>query len=115
MRLAFFCVVWMMLIGCTSHDEAYYRAHPKMLAEALKRCPQDAPEAVSCDQLQKLTQTFRTLMTQIQQSPQSFGQSILSLQENCSRLPTTLKRQSTCAEELTMRLAIVRWLESPES
>ena len=115
----------MLLIACSTKDEQYYRTHPKALKEAIKNCPAKQPSQLSCDQLAMIDSTVNDLAYQLQISPLAFGKKILVLQESLAKQQSDLKANPNQFElkqtieknkqQLAECLAIVRWLESPES
>lgn len=113
------------LVSCTTKDEHYYLTHPKMLEQALKACPGEQPQTMSCQQLARLAKKMNMLAYQLQGNPQGFGIKILELQQNIATQEEQLKQDQTNQElkelleknkeKLTQLLAVVKWLESPES
>jgi hypothetical protein len=113
------------LVSCSDKKEQYYRSHPKELQQALKSCPADTPPAMTCDALQQLGGRLNELAYQLQSSPQGFGAKILSLQETIATQEAELKESKTAPDvkpsliknksDLADYLAVVKWLESPES
>ena len=113
------------LVSCSVKDEAYYLSHPKELQQALKSCPTQQPQGASCDQLQQLGERLNQLAYQLQSSPQGFGSKILSLQETIAKQELELKDKKATPKiraslvknknDLVDYLAVVKWLESPES
>lgn len=118
-------VIVIFLVACTTKDEQYYRVNPKELQSALKQCPSQQPPQVSCEQLKVIASQVNELAYSLQVSPQGFGNKIIALQVQLAQQRANLEknpdksdlRQSIASiqEELTNRLAIVKWLESPES
>lgn len=113
------------LTSCTTKDEQYYRSHPKELQQALKSCPAKKPAGTNCDALGQLGERLNTLAYQLQSGPQRFGGKILSLQVTIAQQEKKLKENSNASdvkaalaknkEDLADYLAVVKWLESPES
>ena len=105
-------------IHCSAHDAQYYGLHPKDLQQAIAGCPGKQPRDLSCDQLKDIAYTVNQLAYQLQLNPQRYGQVILSLQEEIAKqelssnpsTPSILKDKQL---ELAARLAVVKWLESP--
>lgn len=117
-------LVTLGLISCTTKNEQYYLSHPKELQQALKACPSQVQQGLSCEKLQQLGERMNALAYQLQSSPQGFGSRIISLQENIAKQELTLKEKKTqeieasllkSRQELAEYLAVVKWLESPES
>lgn len=114
------------LVACASQkNEAYYRQHPQLLQQAVQGCPGKQPAQLSCEQLVQISQGVNELAYQLQINPQAFGKSILQLQETLGQQQAALRNNPDQAElkieieknkqKLAERLAIVKWLESPES
>lgn len=119
-RLALLCCVALMTTACTAQDEQYFSVHPKALQEAIAACPAKAPKSVSCDSLRELAIKVNELVYELRMSPQGFGKTILSLQEKVAaealdNQPATKLLLSKDQTELSERLAVVGWLESPVS
>ncbi|HDY2643528.1 TPA: hypothetical protein RQP80_001146 [Legionella pneumophila] len=114
------------LVSCQfKKDESYYRSHPSELQNALKLCPGTQPDGLSCQQLEAIGRRMNSLAYQLQYNPQEFGNKILALQQvianqqreiqskkDNAELQDSLKRNQ---EDLAYYLAVVKWLESPES
>ncbi|OCH98792.1 hypothetical protein A8135_10850 [Legionella jamestowniensis] len=115
----------LFLTACTVQDESYYRRNPQMLQQAIKDCPNKKPQQMTCEQLTVLAKSINQLAYQLQMNPQGFGKIILALQETLAKQQAELKNNPNqpglrasiekTKRELEERLAIVRWLESPES
>lgn len=111
--------------ACISHDQGYFKTHPKALQEALTQCPDKAPKLVQCDELQKIAVKINDLVNELRMSPQGYGQTLLNLQEKIATQMASLPEASEKSElkdsldkdnqELQERMAVVNWLESPES
>lgn len=101
----FLCIV---LLGCQPRDITYYQTHPEDLFDTLQHCT--AETKPSCDELEPLAAQFRTLATELKRDPQAFGQQVLALQSHCA----IQSKADPCHETLTMQLALIKWLESPE-
>ena len=113
------------LTACTTHDEHYFLVNPKALNQALENCPKEHPSNLTCDQLDAIAVDVKKLSYALQSNPQEFGQQILLLQTQLAELHQKLRTKPNQPEiaatvksmtlQLEMRLAIVKWLESPES
>lgn len=108
----------LMLVACVSHDEAYYRVHPQELQAVLKQCPTEHPMQVSCQTLHHIAVEVNQLAYELQSNPQGFGSKIITLQTNIFKpqqtsMPSDDNKLKAMQQELAMRLAIVKWLESP--
>ncbi|KTC78401.1 hypothetical protein [Legionella brunensis] len=126
MRKCLFLICLSILsTACSAQDEAYYRQNPQALQQAVKNCPNKKPTQISCEQLAILAESVNELAYQLQINPQAFGKKILALQETLAKQQIELKNNpnqpdlKNLIEEnkknLAERLAIVKWLESPES
>lgn len=110
------------LVSCSVKDEQYYFSHPKELQQALKSCPAQKPQGISCEKLKHIGERMNNLAYQLQSNPQGFGSKILALQETIAKQEMESKRAPEINASLTQNkhdlasyLAIVKWLESPES
>lgn len=119
------CAASIALAACSTRDEQYYRLNPQALQQAIKDCPNKQPAQISCEQLAAINSSVYELVYQIQINPQEFGKQILSIQQELAKQRIVLKKNPKQPElrkmieenepRLAERLAIVRWLESPES
>ncbi|KGP62864.1 hypothetical protein EP47_05195 [Legionella norrlandica] len=114
------------LVSCQfKKDEQYYRSHPSELQKALKLCPNKQPDELNCQQLEEIGRRMNNLAYQLQRSPQEFGNKILDLQQVIAKQQMEIAKKNTNTElqdsleknqeELAYYLAVVKWLESPES
>ena len=109
---------------CMAQDALYYRMHPHVLQKALQACPKPPSTTIGCDQLALIASQVNASADQLRRDPQGYGKKILSLQEAIAKqesslnvLPLKTDLQSSLNENkqaLQERLAIVKWLESPE-
>lgn len=112
------------LTSCTVKDERYYQRHPQALQQAVKLCPNQHPNGMSCQQLMEIANRLNVLGYQLQYNPQRFGIKILSLQQTLADQHNELKKNNSDSQlkdgidqnkrELADLLAVVKWLESPE-
>lgn len=113
------------LTSCNKKDEQYYQKHPAELQKAIKACPNKQPERLSCKQIEAIGNQMMTLAYQLQYSPQGFGNKILNLQQKIATSKMDLQKESGNSDlklsiqqdehDLAVYLAVVKWLESPES
>lgn len=113
---------WMT--ACAAHDEFYYQLHPKVLQNAIQNCPEKHPASINCDQLKNIALRVNQSAYQLRVDPQGYGKQILMLQQAIAKQESTLQTTPNEIElrtslnenkrHLQERLAIVRWLESPE-
>jgi hypothetical protein len=114
-------LVALLIVGCSAEDEHYYRVHPQILQKELKACPNAHPANITCTELKNIAKDINTLAYELQMNPQEFGSKILNLQLALETTPTQATSSSKShsinemRQELDMRLAIVKWLESPEN
>ncbi len=118
-------LVMLGLTSCMKKDEHYYQTHPNELQQAIKSCPEQQPQGMTCDQMQEIAGRMNSLAYQLQQSPQGFGNKILALQETIAEQEKKLKNDASNQElqtsiaqnqhDLEEHLAVVKWLESPAS
>ncbi|KTD59261.1 hypothetical protein [Legionella shakespearei] len=123
-----YLVLGLMILGltsCNQKDEQYYRNNIKELQQAIKACPNQQPEGATCAQLGELNSRLTSLAYQLQYSPQGFGNKILAIQQTIADQRSKLKTDGSNEElkkalkqnelDLVDYLAVVKWLESPES
>lgn len=106
-------------IGVSSgfaHNAHYYSTRPEAITSAAKQCPEKAPSAsVSCAQLQEIAMHLNALADELRANPQLYGQKIIALQSEAAKQRALPQSNShALQQDLKERLAIVRWLESPE-
>lgn len=124
LKFLILCGICLSLSACDTHDEQYYKLHPVALREALSHCPQTSPKLLTCPQLQNIAARVDALALALRIDAQAYGKQILALQEKIASQSLKLKQdpkqkelQSSLhadTQDLQERLAIVRWLESPE-
>ena len=125
MRYIILVIISFWMVACSAHDEHYYSLHPDALQQALKQCPGQQPKHVSCEQLKTVALHVNDLANQLRANPQDYGKQILALQETVAKQETALQQNAkqpdldaelnNNKQQLKERLAIVKWLESPES
>ncbi|TAL66556.1 MAG: hypothetical protein EPN84_00040 [Legionella sp.] len=118
-------VLMLGLTSCSEKNEHYYLTHPEALLSAVKACPVQQSQGLTCSQLSELANRLNILAYQLQYSPQGFGVKILSLQQTLSSQALEIEKNAANAElkasmalnqkDLADRLAVVKWLESPKS
>lgn len=114
--------LWMT--ACAAHDDYYYSVHPKILQQVLQACPTKQSRDISCDQLKNIALQVNESAYQLRLDPQTYGKKILLLQQIISKQESALQEKSNQPDlqsslkenkrHLQERLAIVKWLESPE-
>lgn len=107
-----------------ARDAYYYSVHPKILQSALQHCSEKQSIDTSCEQLKTIALSVNESAYQLRLDPQAYGKKILLLQQVIAQQESALKNQSNQPElqltlienkrQLEQRLAIVKWLESPE-
>lgn len=118
-------LVTLGLTACTVKDKHYYQSNPKELQKAVKACPGQKPQGLTCEEVEEIGRRMNGLAYELQNSPQAFGNKILNLQQTITTQLIQFKNESSNAElktsieknkvELADYLAVVKWLESPES
>jgi hypothetical protein len=125
MKFVILAMMSLWVVACSAHDENYYRMHPNVLHNEIKKCPDEQPQSLSCEQLTAVAAQMNELAYQLRSNPQLFGQQIMTLQTMLVAQEKSLQ-QNREQPELTVeinknrqilneRLAVVKWLESPES
>jgi hypothetical protein len=123
-----YLVVILMVFGlssCNDKNEHYYMSNPKELEKAIKACPNQKPPGLNCDQVEQIGKRMNSLAYQLQSNPPGFGNKILALQQTIAQQKIELKANGSNEElksslqqnqkDLNEFLAVVKWLESPES
>lgn len=113
-----------LLTACIKKDVQYYWQHPDKLQAVLSRCPSVQPQGIDCEALHSIQKSMSMLAHELRINPQDFGKQIIALQEKISTVSVQLKQDPDNHElhnimlqlqtELNQRLAVARWLESPE-
>lgn len=113
-----------LLTACVKKDVQYYWQHPDKLQAVIAKCPSIQPQGIDCKTLSRVQQSMAALGNELQKNPQDFGKKIILLQENIATMTVQLKKEPenqtlhhamlVLQTELTQRLAVTRWLESPE-
>ena len=121
MRLFFLGLAVLVLAACQAKDERFYRANPQALQQALDDCSNGKMPRSECDKLDTIARDSNRLAYELQKNAQEFGKQVLLLQMELGNLqakkPQTAedkKIMDSLSEQLATRLAIVKWLESPE-
>lgn len=115
----------LLLSSCNAENEHYYRVHPEQLQKSVTQCEQQKSNSKKCQQLRMLAIEINQLAYALQRNPQAFGQDILKIQQKLAHLEQQQKKDQK-SKEITLQikqnkrllskyLAVVRWLESPES
>lgn len=126
MRYIIVLFVALLVSSCSKHNDRWYLSHPAALQEALEACPERAPRDLSCQQLNELGVVINQYAEQLQANPQAFGQKIIAMQSDISRLEQQMQSASSKAlkeslsfkiasiqKKLDFYMATVRLLESP--
>ena len=110
---------------CFSVDANYYSTHPKALKKIIATCSENNVKDLNCDQLKNIESHINESAYQLQSNPQGYGKIILDLQTLIAKQALALREGSNQSglqssindntQHLQERLAIVKWLESPES
>ena len=117
-------IISLWMTACAAHDSYYYSLHPKLLQQALQACPAKQPSNISCDELKNIALHINESAYQLRLDPQGYGKKILLLQQTIAQQESALQEKSNQPDlqsslkenkrNLQERLAIVKWLESPE-
>ena len=102
------CMAWASI--CLACDALCYELNPKALSAVIKQCPDKAPKGVSCETLAAIASRINSLADELRDEPQAFGLTIMQLQSAAANDSLSNNTQL----ELKKRLAIVKWLETPE-
>lgn len=118
--LGLLCMGFQACSSNNHNNQLYYRLHPDILQKTLEKCPEHSDSAVSCDELNVIAKEVNSLAYELQNDPQGFGKVILTLQQTIAKQEKETSKNNVEAtieknkQELASRLAIVKWLESPE-
>ena len=115
--------LWM--VSCSAHDEHYFTTHPQALQSSLHQCEMQNADDAKCQKLKAIASRLNDLALQLRSNPQDFGKQILVLQQTVAQQEAGLQKDGNQSElkaslsknkrQLNERLAVVKWLESPES
>ena len=118
------CFLSILLGACQKFDEHYFRSNPQVLQKVLKDCSQREMVQVDCSKIEQIAHDVNSLAYDLQINPQAFGIKILLLQNELAKQQAELckkpgqekikERIKDLQQQLTLRLALVKWLESPE-
>ncbi|WP_165481087.1 hypothetical protein [Legionella impletisoli] len=124
LRNVFLILLSFWVVACSAHDKHYFATHPHALQQALNKCPEDSPNLVSCRELETMANRINEYALDLRSNPQGFGKEILALQEEIAQQESILRQSQNHSDlkqalqmnksDLEQRLAVVRWLESPE-
>jgi len=114
--------LWVMV--ASGHGDRYYLLHPKVVQNAMASCDSNQTTALNCKQIEAIASRLNEAAYQLQSNPQGYGQIILKLQQDIAQKESQLQKKphepalllslKASQQELQERLAIVKWLESPE-
>lgn len=112
------------IAACSAHDEHYYSQNPNALQEALKNCDEKPGKGLNCIQLRDMAMRMNDFASQLREDPQGYGKQILALQEKIATQESEIEKSADQPalktqladnkKQLSERLAVVKWLESPE-
>lgn len=124
--LSFFLLSLLLNLVAAS-NAGYYREYPALISKALLQCPALPPKDMSCQALSHLAKETADLMLELEQNPQKFGLNIMVIQVTIaqqklwlqtstepSKRNTLSQHLKQTQQNLTLRLALIRSLESPE-
>lgn len=124
MRYITLAIISLWMTACAAHDGYYYSLHPKILQKALQECPKKQSSGIDCDQLKDIALRINESAYQLRLDPQAYGKKILFLQQTIAQQESALQEKSNQPDlqsslkenkqNLQERMAIVKWLESPE-
>lgn len=125
MNRTFLFLMSLGLVSCGTYKEQYYSTHYKALQKAIKACPHQAPQGISCHEIDLIAVRMGKLVYQLQADPQAFGKEILMLQERIAAQRDQLKADNSNQQlrlslkqdqqNLRDKLTVVKWFESPDS
>lgn len=116
-----------LVFGHLSFADAqiWFGEHPEALQKVIADCPHKQPKNISCKKLQEIGLRLNNFIFKFQTDAQNYGQDILNLQnkivleeEELTKSPESDALKLAIEKdkmEVGERLAIVRWLASPEA
>ena len=119
-KLLLMSLAALQLVACSAPNAQYYRLNPQELPAATKKCQQTGFNNANCQELQGVALQINQMAYELQSRPQGFGQKILALQQALAtsqqnaQLPENALLIKKIKQQLRQRLAIVKWLESPQ-
>jgi hypothetical protein len=95
-----------------------YMLDPKALQKAFDQCLTHDMHDISCDEIKRIVSDMNDNIHALQRDPLAYGQSILALQmriaaDERAQDKDTLSQLALNTARLKIRLAVIRWLESP--
>ncbi|OGV26822.1 MAG: hypothetical protein A3F18_02565 [Legionellales bacterium RIFCSPHIGHO2_12_FULL_37_14] len=90
-------------------------AHPNVLFMDFQHCKAKQQTNSSCKHLEKLARILQATVMSLKEDPLAFGQEVIKLEEHCANIVTNQHEDKLCHENLPEKLAVIRWLESPEN
>lgn len=107
------CFIFWASFCSAGSDEWYYRLHPNVLQKELEPCFHSQKNDSHCQDLKRIAERVNALADELRFDPQAYGKKILALQEMVAR-PLAAAELNDNQRQLEARLAVVKWLESPE-
>jgi hypothetical protein len=107
---------------CQAQSKSDLSLTPWALQPEIEKCVNAKVNSPECQNIVLIANTINALVLEMQQSPQGYGLSILNLQ---MRIAEAMRQNQQTKDpaldaqiqqekhELAMRLAIIRWLQSP--
>lgn len=107
-----------LLVGCSERSSSYYWQHPQVLHDALIKCQQNRNTAI-CDKISQIGYSMNILGQELQANPEEYGKTLLNLQmqlaeKSAQDTHTNDQSLQSLQQEIQQRLAVIKWLESPE-
>lgn len=107
-------------------DVDYSKLNPVKIEQDLASCPDKIPQTkLSCAELKKLAVRINDLAIQLQIDRQGYGKAILASQEKLAKQQELFEKKqndkklsqeiAANKQEITERLLLIKWLESPRS
>jgi hypothetical protein len=121
-RLVLRCSLTLIIVlyaALSLADERFYRVHPELIQAALMQCPTLAPNGVSCKKLKNIARESLSMLSALEKNPQQYGLDIMQIQiilghkENKGAEPGVSQDLALMQDNLLLRLALIRSLESP--
>lgn len=120
------CCLYLALVlsgFCFAADLDYYKMNPQKIEKALLDCTNKNSFNKNCYELKNVAQHINNLAIELQLDPQGYGLAILKMQEklgeqmllqnNTKANPELLAAIDKNKQEISKRLTVIKWLESP--
>lgn len=102
------------LLGLIICSFCLFAQQPQQIIEAWQSCQLRSTMDGQCIEIGHQALLLRDLIESLQASPQNFGLEIMQLQNRLAQTDLSLNKKAELEKELSLRLEVVGWLESPK-